>query len=116
MNLKVAVMPDSSKFLSWSHLRRVVAKFFFAKEAWLTKLKNNIKPIPKHVTVEHYEIASMALFKEAQRDSFPREISALENNLPIPEDNRLSQFTSFLQNCLLKVQGRASRIKNSCFF
>ena len=109
---KAAVMPDPSKFSSWSHLRRVVAKFFFAKELWLSKLKNKIKPIPKHVSVEHYEIASTAIFKEAQRDSFPREICALENQLPISEDSRLSQFTPFLQNGLLKVQGRASRVKN----
>ena len=62
---------------------------------------------PRRLTVEERKVAEEWLFREFQKRSFPRDISAIQKNKPISRDSRLKTLNPFLdKQQLLRLGGR----------
>ena len=62
---------------------------------------------PRRLTVEERKVAEEWLFRESQKRSFPRDISAIQKNKPISRDSRLKTLNPFLdKQQLLRLGGR----------
>ena len=91
---------DFSRFSSWLKLLYSLAWVFVAIDRMLRKKE------PK-VSLEHLITAEKLLIKTIQRQSFPEEVRAVSNHVPIPKNSRLIPLMPAIDtDGILRVQGR----------
>jgi hypothetical protein len=86
---------------SWIRLKR--------KIAWLIKIKNRLLKHDENNEISQCDLdkAELVLMRYLQKQSFPKELKLLLQDLPVPEKSSLSKLNPFLdENGLMRVGGR----------
>lgn len=111
---KSEVLPEFSRFSRFSRLLGATARVFTARSVWLSRVG---KASPTfEVSVDNLLLAENAILKQAQRESFPVEISELSAGRAVPKNSRILILTPKLVDGLLRVQGRASNFQGDSAF
>ncbi|XP_049769730.1 uncharacterized protein LOC126108506 [Schistocerca cancellata] len=89
------------KFSSYWKLIRITA--------WTLRFLHNIRQKNKssgELTATELSAAKMYWIRVGQRDSFPNELHALQNNLPLPRESKIARYNPFLEDGLIRLGGR----------
>ncbi|XP_051176505.1 uncharacterized protein LOC127291418 [Leptopilina boulardi] len=93
-------IPEANRFSSWKRLLGSTACTLLAIEKW--KRKRNTQ-----LTVNHYTRAETSLFKEVQRQSFQKEISAIRKRNQVEKNSSIKSLMPKLDSDgLIRVCGR----------
>ena len=77
--------------------------------AWILRFIHNVRNKEKSVgelTAAELTSARKIWIQVVQRECFPAELHALQNNLPLPKGSKIAPFNPFLENGLARLGGR----------
>ncbi|XP_047995957.1 uncharacterized protein LOC125233858 isoform X2 [Leguminivora glycinivorella] len=99
-------VPDPTRFNSWLRLLRATARVLQGARLFRLKLSRPIHPNSKlyidHTTSPHQVHAAdiieaeKMLVRQAQRESFPEELTNLRSSKPVPKDSRIKKLAPIL--------------------
>ena len=95
-----ALLLDSSSYSSYWKLLRVTA--------WIFRFIRNVRrghQSSGELTASELTQARMYWIKAVQKECFAAELDALQRNVDLPRDSKISQFNPFLDNGLIRLGG-----------
>lgn len=98
-------IPDAKRFSSWMRLLRATATLLAAVEKWKGR----------DVTVDAIQMdkAEILILRQAQKESFPEELSCLNDQKPLPKKSKILSLTPYMDHDgILRVQGRIDAAEN----
>ena len=91
------------KYSNWHKMKRACAWVNSAKNFWLRRASSSKKPL----SLDEMHEAERVVFRYLQREHFAKEIAKLEAGSEVPSSSSLSKLDPFLENGLLRVDGRS---------
>ena len=103
----LTVLPDPSKYSSWTRYRRVIAWVYrFTQNARKTKDNRVVTPL----SVKELQFAETVAIKKSQLESFALDLDALSKKETLPPRSRLPALNPYIdQHGILRVGGRLRR-------
>lgn len=107
LNDRSCLLPDSSRFSSYSRLMGATMLVFKATDRWL-------EISDSRSDLERRSHAEREWFREVQSKFFDNEVGLIENSKPLPRKSRIESFSPFIdEHGLVRVGSRVERFPDN---